>query len=208
MNYHHLTFLRHAESTGNNADVLQGRTDTPLTERGLEQARNRAAGWKAQKIGFERIISSPLKRARQTAEIISESLGVPIEFDPNWQERNFGNLEGGSLADIRQAGVDFFEPYQRLGETGESQVDMYQRALSAIQDLVNRPAGRYLIVSHGAFLARVMFVVFGATPQGHYNSPVFWMGNTAYINLTYQADRRQWRWYGFHNPDEWAGLEL
>jgi broad specificity phosphatase PhoE len=83
---------------------------------------------------------------------------------------------------------------------------MYRRALTAIQDVVRRPPGRYLVVSHGAFLARVMFVVLGATPQGHYNSPVFWMGNTAYINLTYHTDRRQWRWYGFNNPDEWSGL--
>jgi broad specificity phosphatase PhoE len=187
--------------------VLQGRSDTPLTAQGIEQARQRAETWKAQGIGFEKIISSPLQRARHTAEIIADALSIPLEFDPNWQERDFGNLEGQSFSEVRQQGVDFFEPYTALGESGESQVDMYRRALTAIQDLLHRPPGRYLVVSHGAFLARVMFVVFGVTPQGHYNSPVFWMGNTAYINLAYHADRRQWRWYGFHNPDEWKGLE-
>lgn len=206
--YHHITFMRHAESTGNRSEQLQGRSNTPLTERGEQQARERAAGWRAQGIGFDKIIASPLLRARHTAEIIASNMNVAVDLDNDWQERDFGNLEGQSLQELRQRGVDFFEPYHSVGETGESQVDMYRRALVAIQNLLRRPTGRYLVVSHGAFLARVMFVVFGATPQSHYNSPVFWMGNTAYINLTYHMDRRQWRWYGFHNPDEWKGLEL
>jgi broad specificity phosphatase PhoE len=84
-------------------------------------------------------------------------------------------------------------------------VDLYRRALLAVQDLLRRPPGRYLVVSHGAFLTRVMYVILGITPQGHYNSPAFYLGNTAYLNFTYDAEHRQWRWFGFNSPDEWHG---
>lgn len=202
-----LTFLRHAESAGNAAGQLQGQSNVPLTERGEAQARQLAQQWLEAGVRFERAISSPLRRARQTAEIITSALNVPLEFNELWSERNFGNLEGQPFELLRQADppIDFYLPYAAMGGSGESQVDLYQRALRAVQGLLRQPAGRILVVSHGAFLARVMYVILGITPQGHYNSPSFQMGNAAYINLTYTPENRQWRWFGFHNPDEWSG---
>lgn len=204
---HRITFLRHAESEGNAAGMLQGQSDVPLTAKGLEQAQQLAAHWQAMGLQYDLAISSPLQRARLTAETITSALNVPLILDPLWTERSFGALEGQEMAQLYQAAqpVDFYQPYDAIGETGESMVDLYRRALLAVQDLLRRPPGRYLVVSHGAFLTRVMYVILGITPQGHYNSPVFYMGNTAYINLTYDTDRRQWRWFGFTSPDEWHG---
>jgi broad specificity phosphatase PhoE len=48
----------------------------------------------AEQMTFDRIISSPLTRARETAEIISSALNVPVEFDPVWLERSAGNFPG------------------------------------------------------------------------------------------------------------------
>lgn len=204
---HRITFLRHAESEGNAAGILQGQSDVPLTEKGIEQARQLAARWKTLDIHYDLAISSPLQRARTTAEIVTAALGVPVILDANWTERCFGTLEGQEMAVIHQAAqpVDFNQPYEPIGTSGESMVDVYRRALLAVQSLIRRPPGRYLVVSHGAFLARVMYAILGITPQGHYNSPVFYMGNTSYINLSYDAARRQWRWYGFNSPEEWHG---
>jgi broad specificity phosphatase PhoE len=204
---HRITFLRHAESEGNAAGVLQGQSDVPLTEKGIEQARQLAARWKALDLHYDLAISSPLQRARVTAEIVTTALKVPLTLDAIWTERCFGTLEGQEMSIIHQATqpVDFNQPYEPIGTSGESMIDIYRRALLAVQDLVRRPPARYLVVSHGAFLARVMYAILGITPQGHYNSPVFYMGNTSYINLSYDASRRQWRWYGFNSLQEWHG---
>ena len=204
---HRITFLRHAESEGNATGKLQGQSDVPLTVNGLDQARQLAARWQSLGLYFDLAISSPLQRARLTAETVTAALNAPLILDPTWTERDFGGLEGQEFALLRQASqpVDFYHPYDSIGETGESMVDVYRRALLAVQGLLRRPPGRYLVVSHGAFLTRVMYVILGITPQGHYNSPIFFLGNTAYLNLTYDSDRRQWRWFGFNNPDEWSG---
>ena len=75
---HFITLLRHGESEGNISGVLQGQTDYPLTKTGIEQAQRLASTWKAQDVKFDLIISSPLLRASQTAQIIATNLGSPI----------------------------------------------------------------------------------------------------------------------------------
>ena len=202
-----ITFLRHAESEGNVQQVLQGKTDTPLTDRGIEQAHQLAELWKANGVSFDRIISSPLQRARQTAQAVADCLGVTVEIDPIWIECDFGGLEGMSYALIRQIEppVDYFTPYEPVGQTGESQVDLFLRACRGVQGLLRQPEARYLVISHGAILGKVMYAIFGLTPQGHYNSPVFRFENLSYIHLSYLAARRQWNFYGFTSPALWSG---
>ena len=202
---HSFTFLRHAESQGNALGYLQGRTDVPLSEKGAEQVRRLAETWRGQAISFDRIFSSSLKRAVLTAEIIASILGGKVEIDPNWSERYFGEYEGRLLDDLRQQNVDFNQPYDLVGESGESQVDVYLRALAGVQKLVRLPAGRYLIVSHGSFLSKVLYAILGITPQGHYNSPRVNFRNLMYLHLTYNAARRQWTLYNFTCPELWNG---
>ncbi len=204
---HRITFLRHAESEGNAQNLLQGRSDIPLSARGRQQALTLAEQWQERGVSFDLALTSPLLRARQTAETVAEVLAVPLEIEEHWLERSFGLLDGKSNLELHAGGqpVDFHLPYDPIGENGESLVDVYIRALAAIQSLLRRPAGRYLVVTHGAMLSRLMYVIFGITPQGHYNSPLFSVGNTGYLNFTYHAERRQWRFYGFHSLDEWEG---
>jgi 2,3-bisphosphoglycerate-dependent phosphoglycerate mutase len=194
MTMHSITLLRHGESEGNHSGILQGQADYPLTELGIEQAKSLARDWKDNGITFDRIISSPLKRAMQTAEIISDSLKAPIEFEPAWMERDFGRLQGIELTEIaqRMPPVDYFHPYEPIGGSGESQVDLYLRASSAIQKLIRLPEGSYLVVSHGGILNKALFVVIGITPQGHYHSPIFHFGNAGYAQLRYNSSSRQW----------------
>ena len=107
-----ITLLRHGESTGNLEGRVQGRSDYPLTKRGLQQAKALARHWQAEKVSFDKIISSPSQRARKTAEIIAESLSLPVELDPAWMERGFGEWEGLVLEEILQIkpDIDFFHP--------------------------------------------------------------------------------------------------
>jgi 2,3-bisphosphoglycerate-dependent phosphoglycerate mutase len=191
---HTITFLRHGESEGNLSGVIQGQSDYPLTQAGIEQANRLAVFWKSEAVSFNRIISSPLLRASETAKIIGSHLDTPIEFEPIWMERNFGSLQGENLADLerRSTPVNYFHPYERIGGTGESQVDLYTRACLALQHILQLPRGSYLVVSHGGILNKALYVIMGITPQGHYNSPIFHFGNTGYAQFRYNSESRQW----------------
>jgi broad specificity phosphatase PhoE len=196
-----ITLLRHGESEGNLTGVIQGQSDFPLTPSGEEQAHRLAAFWQAEGFKFDRIISSPLRRASQTAEIIARALDTIVELDPAWRERYFGQIQGTHLDEIDQLTppVDFFHPYLPIGGDGESQVDLYVRASLALQNLIRRPPGSYLVVSHGGILNKVLFVILGITPQGHYNSPIFHFGNTGYAKFRYNSATRQWAVLGLNN---------
>jgi 2,3-bisphosphoglycerate-dependent phosphoglycerate mutase len=198
---YYITFLRHGESEGNCSRVIQGQSDYPLTQAGIQQARDLARHWKAHEMQFDLIISSPLKRASQTAEIIGNALKVRVELDPAWKERCFGALQESNLDEIdhNHPTLDFFHPYDPIGGNGESQVDLYSRASLALQRIIRQPAGSYLVVSHGAILNKALYVILGITPQGHYNSPIFHFSNTGYAQFRYNSTTRQWAVLSFNN---------
>ena len=206
-----ITLLRHGESEANKAEILQGQIDSPLSETGRLQARKIAQEWLEAGIRFDHVISSPLLRAKETAGIITGILDYQyeIEINPLWQERSFGHFEGKSFSQIKQVQppIDYFQPFQPIGGEGESQVDLYIRAAQGLQQLLRGDFQNTLVVSHGALIGKTLFAVLGITPQGHYHSPIFHLGNTAYINLCYIDDDRQWIFYGIKNPDEWTGME-
>src|SRR5512135_2406685 len=99
---YHITLLRHGESTGNAEGRLQGQADYPLSPTGRGQAAVLARRWLAEGVRFDRIISSPLLRARQTAEIIAAALdSLPIVFNDDWLERDYGLLTGLEASEAR-----------------------------------------------------------------------------------------------------------
>ena len=76
--FFNITLLRHGESVGNAESRWQGQAEFPLTDRGRSQALALAERWKNEKMKFDFVISSPLSRARETAEIIAAKLGLMI----------------------------------------------------------------------------------------------------------------------------------
>jgi broad specificity phosphatase PhoE len=194
MTLHFITLLRHGESEGNRAGVLQGQYDYPLSQLGTHQAKALACDWKSNSIKYDLIISSPLTRASQTAEIISTYLKVPIEFEPAWMERNYGRLQGTRLADIETPGrrIDYLEPYFQFGENGENLAELYQRANMALQNLITLPDGEYLVVSHGGILNQAVRVAMHIDPENQETIPPFLFGNLGYAQLLYDSRNRQW----------------
>jgi broad specificity phosphatase PhoE len=89
-----LILVRHGESTGNAEKLLLGRIDSPLTGRGLEQARSLSD----TVAGADRLISSPLSRALDTAEALGT--GLSVEVDERWVEVDYGEYDGRKLGDI------------------------------------------------------------------------------------------------------------
>jgi broad specificity phosphatase PhoE len=187
-------FLRHGQSVGNLEERFQGQADFPLTEAGRAQANAVAERWQAEKLSFDLAIASPLKRARETAEIVTQKLGVPLEFDDLWMERDNGKFSGLTYAEIRiQSGdADFYTPYQDFGETGEGDWALFLRAGQAVHSLLRRPPGKYLVVSHGGLLNMVLYSIMGISPQANGHGIRFRFKNTSYAHFTYQPENHRW----------------
>ena len=141
-----LYIARHGETAWNAENLVCGRTDLPLTERGMEQARLLAEN--AVGKGIEVIIASPLLRARQTAQAVSDAIGVPVEIDQRLIELDFGIFEGKSRKDPGFAYTRTQFPTRYPG--GESAFQMAHRVYSCLEDVKQKYAGKtVLLVCHG-----------------------------------------------------------
>ncbi len=205
---YHFTLLRHGESVGNAEGRYQGQADYPLSELGLQQARKLAERWIREDIHFDRVIASPLSRAHQTAKIICSALDTPITLEPLWMERNNGLIAGlkADEAPERFPQAEFVHPYQPVGQTGESELELFVRAGQAIQKLFIQPAGRYLIVSHGGIMNKALYIIMGLAPQANFAGPRFNFGNTGFATLSYEPARHIWRVLGIDDRAHLDGL--
>src|SRR5512143_889149 len=95
-------FLRHGESVGNAEARWQGQSDYMLTEKGRQQAGALAKRWKSEGVRFDLIISSPLVRAKETADIIAAAVDANVELDPILLERHIGEMEGLTADEVRK----------------------------------------------------------------------------------------------------------
>jgi broad specificity phosphatase PhoE len=202
---YYITLLRHGESVANAESIWQGQTDFPLTDKGINQSHSLADMWKKQGTTFDQVISSPLTRARQTTEILVDRLKLPVELNPLWMERDIGKLSGlnRAEAEIQFPRPAFIPLHMPFGETGESLWDLYLRAGQAVQDLIRRQPGRYLVVSHGGLLNMVLYAVLGISPQANFHGARFRFRNTAFANLVFNPAEHDWLLECLNRRDHW-----
>ena len=136
-----LVLVRHGRTEANAARKLQGLLDLPLDDVGRAQAAG-VAEWLGTP---DRVISSPLQRARQTAE----AFGVPYEIDDRWLELDYGSLDGVPLADVDQ---DVWarwrtDAHYRVGGDGETMAEMHKRVVSAAEELLADSADQLVVVT-------------------------------------------------------------
>ena len=135
-------FLRHGETDWNREQRTQGSTEVPLNANGIAQAHE-AAGLLRDR-GINRIFSSPLSRARDTASIVADTLRLNVTVDPELREANFGTHEGEVMgawfAAWTEGGV--------LPEGGESFDQVQLRAIAALNRVLSKP-GLPLVIAHG-----------------------------------------------------------
>ena len=144
-----LLVVRHAESVWNLDGRWQGHANPPLTPTGAAQARAAAANLD----GVDCIVSSDLDRARQTAEIIAETLGAgPVTTDPGWRERDVGRWQGLTSDQIERdyPGALAAGNYPPGWESDES---LIERVLAASHRVAARvSSGDVLAVSHAGVI--------------------------------------------------------
>jgi probable phosphoglycerate mutase len=137
--------IRHGETVGNAVRTVQ-LPDSPLSPRGIAQADRLARRLAPE--GIARIITSNYARAATTAERLQQATGVPLDFDPLLQERNFGDIRGTPYADL---GFDMFEP-DYAPPNGESWPVFHarvDRAWARLQQLAAATPGHLAVVTHG-----------------------------------------------------------
>jgi broad specificity phosphatase PhoE len=203
---YHIVLLRHGESVGNAQGYFQGQKDFPLTATGQAQAQALLTRWQDEGRTFDLIISSPLLRARQTAEIIAAGLDVPLELDALWLEIDNGHLAGLKQAEAqeRYPRPAFIQPYQPIGETGESVWQLYLRAGQATDSLLRRTPGRYLVVSHGGILNYTLYAILGIAPQANFQGTHFRFQNAAFARLDYNPARHEWTVQAVNDRAHWT----
>ena len=186
-------FLRHGESVGNAESRWQGQSDYPLTGKGKAQALALAERWKSEGAKFDLVISSPLTRAKETAEIIASTLGVTLEFDPIWLERNIGEMEGLTAEEVhKKPRPSYVTPYDPIGGDGEGDWELYLRAGQALHALLHRSLGSYLIVSHGGLLNQLMQTIVGVAPHVDPSGVRFRFENTSFARVIYYPHQHRW----------------
>lgn len=163
--------IRHGETDQNKCKCLQGRSDIELNEYGRELARKTAEGLKD--IDFDVIFTSPLKRARETAEIIRGNRDVPIICEERIQEISFGEYEGlcygrdGFNIPDKDFMKFFNNPQEyRTPPNGESFEEIIYRTGEFLQEILQKDELKeknILLSTHGCALKAILANVYGGS---------------------------------------------
>jgi len=152
--------IRHGESEGNRDRLFTPHPHVPLTEQGRAQAR-RAGERVAKSFAPTRVAASPFLRARQTAEIVAEMLGVPVIVEDDLRERDYGEFAGLPY-DTARAGYDPAEFWTWRPPGGETLVEAAARGGAVLDRLAaSAPDADIVAVSHGALMVALWWHVTG-----------------------------------------------
>lgn len=181
--------IRHGETAWNREQVFRGRADVPLSERGRQQARllAEALGHRA----IEAVYSSPLSRARETAEPLAEALGLTVIVDERFVDMSFGEWEGRPRAQVELEQPDLYQqwlqaPEQFRAPDGETLREVRERAWGALEEIAGRHA-LSAIISHRVVCKVLLCAALGLGMSG------FWQVrlNTASVS-TLRGEGRDW----------------
>lgn len=155
------TFIRHGQSQANAEGWFAGQIDSPLTERGVEQAT--VAAEELKHVSFDRAFASDLSRARETARMIVAGRGLAVTSTPVLRERSCGAWE--RRVDIEAPDkLAVLERWDGTPPGGESLETVAKRVLPWLAE--HEADGHTLVVSHGALMRAVLGVLDGrAKPE-------------------------------------------
>ena len=144
--------IRHGQTAWNKEEIFRGRADVPLDETGLKEAE--LAGGYLREKEIDAIYSSPLSRARQTAEKIAQLQNLKVQPLEGIIDMSFGNWEGHPLEEVRQSDGERFrqwreEPHLLKIPGGETLEEVRVRSMAALEQIIRRHSGKTVVlVSH------------------------------------------------------------
>jgi broad specificity phosphatase PhoE len=167
-NYCTLYIIRHGQSQANYPHDLYG-LDKSLTEKGREQAKNAAEIFK--KLQFDAIFSSPLARAKETAEIIATEHKLAILTKEMLRDRRFGEIEGRKTKEVREELEELFNqrnklPYKkwkttRFAKGYETDEEMISRFITALREISIAYTGKTVLIASHVSLIRTFLIHLG-----------------------------------------------
>lgn len=164
-----ILLARHGAAEGAPRGFL-GRTDLPLGAEGRRQAARLAELVRAHRPA--RCFASPLRRARETAGIVAESLNLVVEVVPELIEVDFGNWEGRTFAEISAAEPDAARRWAEWDAGfgfpgGEGLAAFLERVHGAVERLAAEPAGTVLAVAHGGVVRAALCRLLGLEARSY-----------------------------------------
>lgn len=159
----YLAVVRHGETIRNIVGLVQGDTESMLSEKGKEQAREIMK--KLENQTFDVVLSSPLSRAYQTAEIITEGK-MPIIIDERLNERDYGDFEGHTREEFDY--VDYWNFDFNLKENhGESVQHLCMRIDDFLTEIKEKYRDkRVLVVTHSGVARAIYYLLNGIPDDG------------------------------------------
>ncbi len=148
-----ILLARHGETKENRERRFQGQRDVPLNDTGREQARALAEQAAREDPPIAALYTSPLIRARETAQIVGAKLGLEPHDDPRLKEVHVGHWEGRLKDDVAREEPEAWEAFRSAGPTfrfpgGESFAEQQQRVIDALVDVTQRGVLPALLVCH------------------------------------------------------------
>ena len=180
-NYCILYVVRHGETEWNINGIVMGQKDSPLTQKGIEQAH--ATAQELKDIQFDAIFSSDSPRTLRTAEIIKLERELVINTSKLLRERSYGHFEGTPAKEYREAVKHLLQKAQQLpeeeqwkykfGEDVESDEELVSRFITKVREIaVAYPNKTVLVATHGGcirtFLIRTGMFKHGTLPRGSF----------------------------------------
>ncbi|MBS1494478.1 MAG: histidine phosphatase family protein [Bacteroidetes bacterium] len=187
--------VRHGETEGNIKLIIQGHSDSPLTEKGLEQAQ--LISEQLSEIPFHTAYSSDLGRAKQTAEIIIKDREIKLNTTTHLRERCFGTYEMRSYDDLYKHYIEGYEllkklPHEerrsyKISDDIENDEELWKRFSTFISETSGMNEGKTLLaLSHGGYMKALLLEL----GYGEYEKVLTGrFDNTGYIKLIVEGNQ-------------------
>ena len=167
-----LLLIRHGQIRANAKRRWHGATDSPLTGRGRRQADRLANHLGRRFPALGAIVSSPMRRCRDTASAVATAFGHPVQIDDDLREFNVGAFEDLTVEELHGR-HDFFRQMTDDGDYappgGESVNGVAARMVPALQRLTLDEPGEIAVVSHGAALGIALAALLDENPRAWRN---------------------------------------
>lgn len=165
-----LLLARHGTVEGRRSGVLGCAADAPLSALGWREARSLAEA--ARRYRPEALVASPMLRARQTAEAVSEALGLPVEMDDDLREIGLGEWEGKTFEEIAAQDPAAVERWAEFAPDfappgGEVAGDFFARVCRALGRLSARPERAVMAVAHGGVVRAALCRALGLAHRNY-----------------------------------------
>lgn len=202
MTLRRLVLLRHGQTEYNIDGRMQGHIDSRLTEDGRAQAA--AVAPEVARLGPDRLISSDLRRAVDTAEVLGAACTLPVKLDARLRETHLGEWQGRTVDEIEADYPGAIAAWRSdpawTPPGGESRIEVVCRSRPVVDELdeeyADNPQGIVVMVAHGGMIAGLVCGLLGL-PTSTWPS-VGGMGNCRWASLARREDHPRWRLAGYN----------